>query len=231
MVRPNIKKKILNEINEINDNAQHLGIYAFINGEEIDSLKVLIIGPEDSPYYGGFFLFKVTFPEQFPFLPPHVKFITPNRYNGCRVHPNLYQDGKVCLSILNTWGGKEWSPVLTLEKIFLTIQGLLDNNPVANEPNQEHVKKDSLAGRGYYLVALYRTLTVGVLSMFSHPELPPPFLSLMRGFVRDKAKNYLDQADQLQDKEGQNIKCFHGNETIAYSKLKNDLLHLVHSCQ
>ena len=227
MVKPNIKRKILKEVQEINENSEHLGIYASMDPEEVDSLKVMIIGPEDSPYYGGFFLFRVKFPEQFPFVPPSVTFITPSRYPGCRVHPNLYQDGKVCLSILNTWGEKEWSPALTLEKIFITIQGLLDNNPVTNEPGQERVKKDSVEGRSYYLIALYRTLTAGVINMFSHPELPAPFLDVMRKFVQDKGKIYLEQVDLLKEKEGLILRCFHGQEIITYYQVKTDLVHLI----
>lgn len=229
MPRPEFNRKILKEVKEINDNGAPLGIYAHLDQDDTNSLKILLIGPEDSPYYGGFFLFTVKFPDQFPFVPPLVNFVTPKRHSGCRVHPNLYQEGKVCLSMLNTWGGKEWSPVLTLEKIFLTIQGLLDDNPITNEPGHENVKKTSKEGRDYYLVALNRTLRVGVLEMFTHPDLPAPFLEIMKRNVKENGKKYLEQVEILKDVDEKTVNCFHGSEKVNYQKLKNDLVLLVQS--
>ena len=51
-----------------------------------------------------------------------------------RMHPNLYVQGKVCLSILGTYAGPSWSANMTLETILLNLQSLLDENPLANEP-------------------------------------------------------------------------------------------------
>jgi ubiquitin-protein ligase len=222
-LRPNIQKKILREINEINQDSKTSGIYAHVEGENVQSLKVMIIGPDDSPYKGGFFLFKVNFPADFPFSPPAVSFITPKRHARCRIHPNLYQEGKVCLSILNTWGGNEWSPALTLEKIFLTIQGLLDSNPIANEPGQERYSKTSPQGEAYIKVALYRTLTVAVLDMFTHPDLPSKFHPVVKEYFLEHREDYLKQAEQLVSDQGREIACFHGSEHIDYISLKNQL--------
>lgn len=62
-----------------------------------------------------------------------------------RFNPNLYKNGKVCLSILGTWTGPAWSPALTLEKVFVSIQSLLSEQPYTNEPGYEKVL--SLCGR------------------------------------------------------------------------------------
>ena len=62
-------------------------------------LSVLIIGPFDTPYEGGFFQFLLRFPPNYPFSPPRVKFLTTGD-GTVRFNPNLYRNGKVCLSTL-----------------------------------------------------------------------------------------------------------------------------------
>ena len=66
-----------------------------------------MIGPENTPYQYGFYLFDIKVPSEYPFKPPIVKFYTQN--NKTRFNPNLYINGKVCLSILNTWSGPQWT--------------------------------------------------------------------------------------------------------------------------
>ena len=56
--------------------------------------EVMILGPTNSLYEGGYFKAILKFPPDFPNLPPEMKFITPI------LHPNIYPDGKVCISIL-----------------------------------------------------------------------------------------------------------------------------------
>jgi len=50
------------------------------------------------------------------------------------MHPNMYENGKLCLSILGTWQGPGWLPTMTIETIGHTISSLLDSNPLNNEP-------------------------------------------------------------------------------------------------
>lgn len=226
-LKVNIQRKILREVDNINQNKEN-GIFADVNNQGIkdpQALKILVIGPEDSPYCGGFFLFKLAFPIDFPFSPPKVLFLTPSRHPICRLHPNLYQEGKVCLSILNTWAKTEWSPVLTLEKLFLTIQGLLDQHPLAKEPGYEYNSESSVDAKNYRLVALYRTLKVGVLAMFDHPDLPPSFRTIMIDYFQSHRQKYLDMVEKLAQYDGIDIHCFHGSERIDYQSIKSQLLN------
>ena len=62
-------------------------------------MHVLVTGPFDTPYEGGLFHFFIRFPPNYPFSPPRVKFMTTDD-GRVRFNPNLYQNGKVCLSIL-----------------------------------------------------------------------------------------------------------------------------------
>ena len=62
-------------------------------------MNILIIGPFDTPYEGGFFHFYLRFSPNYPRCPPRVKFMTTGS-GRVRFNPNLYCNGKVCLSIL-----------------------------------------------------------------------------------------------------------------------------------
>lgn len=89
-------------------------------GDDIYNWEASIIGPSDSPYSGGIFRLKLQFCDDFPFKPPKVKFITKI------LHPNIDCYGNICLDILN----KNWSPVLNVTKLLLSISSLLtDPNP------------------------------------------------------------------------------------------------------
>jgi len=82
-----------------------------------------IIGPAGSPYEGGIFELTIKYPSQYPFRPPEIKFTTPV------YHPNINQQGSICLDILKD----QWSPALTIDKVLLSICSLLtDPNP--NDP-------------------------------------------------------------------------------------------------
>lgn len=83
-------------------------------------LRQLLQQQADSPYQGGVFFLKVTFPTDYPFKPPKVQFVTKI------YHPNINSNGSICLDILT----KEWSPALTISKVLLSISSLLtDANP------------------------------------------------------------------------------------------------------
>lgn len=111
------------------------GIWYVTNDEKIDRGYALIEGPENTPYEGCLLLFSVQFPYDYPFSPPKVLFLTTDRKT--RFHPNLYVDGKVCLSILGTYSGPSWSGTQSLSTVLLSILALLDNNPLSHEPTYE----------------------------------------------------------------------------------------------
>lgn len=108
------------------------GIYIFQSSVTEDMWYGLIVGPEDTPYQHGYLLLKIEFPMLYPFQPPQITFVSldPN----CRIHPNLYHTGRVCLSLINTWGSDEYSPGLGIIKILRSIQSILITNPIEAEP-------------------------------------------------------------------------------------------------
>lgn len=94
------------------------------NAELIDSdlyhWKANLTGPTETPYDGGVFDLDIRFPLDYPFSPPKIVFLTKI------YHPNINSSGNICLDILKD----NWSPVLTISKIILSLSSLLsDPNP------------------------------------------------------------------------------------------------------
>ena len=70
----------------------------------MDMMRALISGTEDTPYAHGLYLFDIVCPGSYPQNPPVVKIVTTGG-GEVRFNPNLYSDGFVCLSVINTWEG------------------------------------------------------------------------------------------------------------------------------
>jgi ubiquitin-protein ligase len=93
----------------------------------------VICGCEGTPYHGAPFCFEVRFPDNYPFEPPRFSYLTND--GRTRFNPNLYKTGKVCLSLLNTWQGEQWSGVQSLMSILQSIQtAVMTEKPLMNEP-------------------------------------------------------------------------------------------------
>ena len=104
--------------------------------DETDTNKLhsIIKAPVDSVYRHRFIRLDFTIPANYPHSPPEVTFIN---YDGVRIHPNMYEDGKCCATILNTWGDdkfEKWTSSMGIETILLTFHSFLDNNPYMYEP-------------------------------------------------------------------------------------------------
>jgi len=90
--------------------------------------NALISGPPDTCFEGGVFKTQLDFPNDYPLGPPTMKFLSP------MYHPNVYSDGRVCISILHAPGddplgyessSERWSPVQSVEKILLSVISML----------------------------------------------------------------------------------------------------------
>ncbi|MEW5312636.1 MAG: hypothetical protein WDW38_004255 [Sanguina aurantia] len=114
----------------------------------LDKMRVVITGPEGTPYESGLFLFDAFFPAGYPNVAPLLTMQNTGGGRG-RYNPNLYADGKVCLSLLGTWhsshASEKWNPASsTLFQVVMSIQGqVLVEDPYFNEPNNESVSATS----------------------------------------------------------------------------------------
>jgi len=97
--------------------------------------EILIMGPDGTLYEGGFFKARLSFPPTFPNMPPTMTFCSD------MWHPNVYEDGRVCISILHPPGEDEfnsqesaderWRPILGVEQILISVISML------SDPNDE----------------------------------------------------------------------------------------------
>ncbi|XP_059612083.1 baculoviral IAP repeat-containing protein 6 [Phlebotomus argentipes] len=116
-------------------------VFVRCDTDRLDVMKVLITGPADTPYANGCFEFDVFFPPDYPNSPMMINLETTGRHT-VRFNPNLYNDGKVCLSVLNTWHGRpeeKWNAqTSSFLQVLVSIQSLiLVPEPYFNEPGFE----------------------------------------------------------------------------------------------
>lgn len=111
------------------------GISCGLVDDDVFHWEVTLMINDDCKFYGGgIFRARLIFGPEYPHLPPKMKFETPI------FHPNIYQNGEVCISILHPpeddkYGyesaSERWSPVQTPETILLSVISMLSS------PNDE----------------------------------------------------------------------------------------------
>ena len=151
----------------------------------------MIIGPKDTPYEHGFFFFKFTFPYNYPVSPPKVTYMTNDGYT--RFHPNLYRNGKVCLSILNTWKGEGWTSCQTIRSVLLTLVSILDETPLLNEPGIRPTNMDVIP---YTETIQYKTLEYAHLHAMDRDHIPPEFIAF-HTYIMEYAKENKEKVMSL----------------------------------
>jgi len=113
---------------ELNKNPVEGFSAGLIDDNDIYRWEVLLIGPPDTLYEGGFFKAHLYFPKEYPLRPPKMKFITEIW------HPNIEKNGDVCISILHEpgddkWGYEKacerWLPIHTVETIMISVISML----------------------------------------------------------------------------------------------------------
>lgn len=178
-------------------------IFVVADSTRMDLLKALISGPSDSPYAHGLFMFDVLCPEEYPHNPPKVNIVTTGN-GSVRFNPNLYSDGFVCLSIINTWDGdpeERWNGARSnLLQVLVSIQALvMDNHVIQKEPGYEDYEVGYLGNVVYSNIVRYGTLKYAMLDWLTNT--PPEFkevilqhFTLKKKDILRTVKNWLDTA-------------------------------------
>jgi ubiquitin-protein ligase len=157
--------RIVQDIYDFNKNKPE-GIYLSIDKKNLMKQHALIIGPKDTPYFGGFFFFEIIYPENYPTNSPQVTLLTIEK--NVRFNPNLYECGKVCLSILGTWSGPSWSPVMNIRLVLQSIQSLLCSFPIQNEPGFENTKENEITSMEYNQYLIYNTYRIAIIEVLKN---------------------------------------------------------------
>jgi ubiquitin-conjugating enzyme E2 Z len=179
------------------------GIYYIHDDSDMMKGYALIIGPSDTPYFGGNYFFEIGYPSDYPHSPPKVKYCTNG--NNIRFNPNLYKCGKVCVSLLNTWRGDQWTSCQSISTVLLTLCTLLCDNPLLNEPGVPPSHNDI---KPYNEIISFSNLDIAVCDIITKKNgIYMPFFEHFYPFIKE---NFIKNYDKL----------------LAFSenKLKNDFI-------
>ena len=128
-------KRLAKEYKELLKNPYGEFTVSLKNDNDLTKWDVMIFGPVDSPYESGIFKCEMIFPEGYPYKAPTFKFISK------MYHPNIYTDGKVCISILHEGSDpygyekdeERWTATLSASSVIISIISMLtdpnDNSP------------------------------------------------------------------------------------------------------
>ncbi|EPR58657.1 putative ubiquitin conjugating enzyme E2 [Toxoplasma gondii TgCatPRC2] len=120
------RKRLIRDFRKLQTDPPH-GVNGAPVGNDIMKWNAVIFGPEDTPWEGGTFQLEMIFSNEYPNRPPLVKFLSK------LFHPNVYNDGNICLDILQT----QWSPIYDISAILTSIQSLLSDPNPSSPANQE----------------------------------------------------------------------------------------------
>lgn len=187
----------------------HPGASIFLAADEdrMDVCRAVITGPVDSPYAFGCFVFDIFFPDKYPQVPPLIKLITTGA-GTVRFNPNLYNDGKVCLSLLGTWHGgdasEKWDPNRsTLYQVLVSIQSIIMvEEPIYNEPGVggQGTPDGDRKSKLYNDVVVRGTVRFAMLEMLRKPvagfeEMIPKYFKAVQPALVKELKKWIAGAE------------------------------------
>lgn len=179
-------QRLLKDVKQIIKNPlTEQGIYYIHDDTDMMKGYAMIVGPSDTPYFGGFYFFEFTYPSDYPHSPPKVKYCTNG--NNIRFNPNLYCCGKVCISLLNTWRGDQWTSCQTISTVLLTLCTLLCSDPLLNEPGVDKKHRDMA---NYTDIIEFSNLNIAVCDIVRKKiGVYQPFFDNFYPFVKENFNN------------------------------------------
>lgn len=169
------------------------GIYYQHDEEDMMKGYAMIIGAKDTPYYGGFYMFEFSFPTNYPHSPPVVTYLTNG--DGIRFNPNLYKNGKVCVSVLNTWKGDQWTSCQNISTILLALCMVLCDKPLLNEPGITEKHKDF---KRYTSIIEFKNIEIAMLNMLNQKE----------GYYLNKFDRFFPHMKEYFEKNSEDLKKY-----------------------
>ena len=194
-------------------------IYYSHDNQNILKGYACIIGLKNTPYDGGYYIFEFNFPENYPHSPPIVKFIYDNSCKT-RFNPNLYTNGKVCLSILNTWIGDSWSGCQTISSTLLSISTIFNDTPLLNEPGVSKSHKDY---NTYNQIITYKNFEISIIKNLKSDFIKNNLKEIYKYMLDDFIKNFEYKYNSLLNKK-ENYEKFIKNNNL--NKLKTNIYHM-----
>ena len=189
-------KRILRDIHHVCETSKDIlartGIYYVSDETNLFHGTAMLVGQKGTPYHGGFYFFDILFPSDYPFSPLKVKSLTQD--GKTRFNPNMYLEGKVCLSILNTWhDGPQWTSVQSLESVLLVVMAdVLNAIPLNNEPAYYTAGLNEDAKK-YNRLIFHSNLETAILRQLKYPPgFAEPFVEIMNSVFPTIAHDVLE---------------------------------------
>jgi ubiquitin-protein ligase len=173
-------------------------IFVRVDDDNPMIIRALITGPPDTPYDSGCLIFDIYAPSEYPNKAPFFWFMN---HGGKRFNPNLYNCGKVCLSILGTYSGpnptqsEKWNPnTSTLLQVLISIQAqILIDEPYFNEPGYESLigtDRGKINSKTYNADIRLYTMKSTVRDLLQNPKIYGQFEDIIKEHFRLK-KDYI----------------------------------------
>ena len=200
----NTIKRIASDVKYLLNNNNILeneNIYYKHSDSNILTGYALIIGNIDTPYVYGYYFFKFDFPENYPFSPPKVTFLTND--GKMRFNPNYYSCGKVCLSLLNTWNGDGWTSCQTIYSILIVLSSVLNSNPLLNEPG---INSNDLNLERYNFLVEYKNYEFAIIKQ----------LKFLKKFIETKNNETNNEINNEFNNEINNTKKYNDKKFDNY---------------
>ena len=215
------KKRIIKDRRELLKDPLHdFGIYIEFDEENLKYAHVLIIGPSETRYEKGFYLFHIEYPNNYPFSPMKLTFLTSN--GKTRMNPNLYVNGKVCISILGTWSGPGWTSCQTTKSVLLSLLTLFNMNPINNEPGYTDYTPETELASSYNKIIDYQNIYLGVYKMTKRNPHPSPALQvIMAKYVKENYVWYISKINENMHYNNQliSMSVYKLSEKLKYKEL------------
>tara|TARA_B110000211_G_C14045177_1_gene538586 strand:+ start:676 stop:1395 length:720 start_codon:yes stop_codon:yes gene_type:complete len=224
------KKRLLKDIKDIYKSPLHdQGIYYTHDDKNMKKGYAVIFGPSDTLYQYGAYFFELTYPHNYPFAPPKVIYMTND--GKTRFNPNLYRNGKVCISILNTWKGEQWTSCQSIRSVLLTLITLLHNKPLLNEPG---FTEDNKSFKPYNDIIKYKNYEIAIYRVLNKALNPPNFSMFyptIKKYLILHKKEIEKDLNNMKNNEinGTTVHCpvYNMNVDIDYTTLYDNIMNLI----
>uniref|UniRef100_A0A6C0HR38 Ubiquitin-conjugating enzyme E2 Z n=1 Tax=viral metagenome TaxID=1070528 RepID=A0A6C0HR38_9ZZZZ len=216
-------KRLIKDIKQIiNEPLTEHGVYYKHDEDNILRGYALIVGGEDTPYFGGYYFFQFNFTTKYPYEPPIVEYCTND--GKTRFNPNFYINKKTCLSILNTWKGEQWSSCQTITTILLSLTTVLCKHPLLNEP---HITSSHRDYTNYSLTIEYVNIDVAICDIMAN-KLREDFFKLFENETKEQFQKNVDKLLDFCSSKNQavttiGVGIYYMNTRINYAKLVEKL--------
>ncbi|KAF9015399.1 ubiquitin-conjugating enzyme/RWD-like protein [Cyathus striatus] len=128
--------------------------YQFVKADDFATWWFTIEVMGESLYQGEVYTLQFRFEPEYPISSPAVQFVVTDGREA-PIHPHVYSNGHICASIL----GNEWSPVLSVVAVCVTLQSMLASckvcviicfRPVDNDRYVRHAPENPKKTRFHY---------------------------------------------------------------------------------